>query len=285
MVELAALGPGGPYQRAFAGDSFNTAVYLARAGLQVDYLTRLGDDALSGDILRMLEAEGIGAGLVRRVPGRQPGLYLIDNDDDGERRFSYWRDRAPVREMFDQPLAVEEIDALYFTGITLAVTRSGLPNLIELLAGARNAGCRVLFDPNYRAGLWDSRSQAREHFNAVLPLCDTVLSTLDDDTALWGVDSVRACQELYAGRGVRELVIRGAALNVHVFTGGATHSRQAEAVPALDTTGAGDAFNAGYLSQRLRGGDPADSIARGQALAAQVVQYRGAILPRPEDTN
>jgi 2-dehydro-3-deoxygluconokinase len=284
MVELAAENNGGLYRRGVAGDSYNTAIYLSRAGLQVSYLTRLGDDALSDDIITHLTAEGIGDRLIKRVANRRPGLYLIDNDPQGERHFHYWRDHAPVRELFTQPLHLPDVDVFYFTGITLAVTRAGLEHVLALLGELRAQGCRIVFDPNYRPALWDDIQQARQHCAAVLPLCDTVLPTLSDDTALWDIRTIEASRAHYQRYGASELVIKGADLVAHAFTAEEHMEQQAPAVEALDTTGAGDAFNAAYLAARLQGGSLRDALTRAQQLSAAVVQHRGAILPRVDNT-
>jgi 2-dehydro-3-deoxygluconokinase len=282
MVELAAESTTGLYRRGYAGDSFNTAVYLARLGQAVQYLTRLGDDALSDAILVRLREEGIDASLIQQVPGRQPGLYLIDNDESGERHLSYWRDSSPARELFDDPLELGDVQAFYFSGITLAVCRSGLDNLLALLRTLRERGCQVIFDPNYRPRLWRGREQAQLHYRAVLALCDTVLPTLEDEAKLWGTDSVDGCRELYRAFGVKELLIKAPDLTAHGFHAEVATAIKAQAVAATDTTGAGDAFNAGYLAARLTGSDMPAAIEAAQALAAAVVQYRGAIIPRDE---
>ena len=122
----------GTMRQTYGGDTLNTAVYLARCGardgLRVDYATALGDDALSAGMLQRWAAEGLGVGLVRRLPGRLPGLYLIEVDEHGERRFSYWRDQAAARAYFDTPIGetpleqqADAIDALYLSGISLAI--------------------------------------------------------------------------------------------------------------------------------------------------------------------
>ena len=102
MVELAR-GSDGRFGMACGGDTFNTAVYLARAGIDVSYATALGDDPYSDGIVSMAAAEGIETDLMLRVPGRLPGLYLIETDPKGERRFRYWRGKAPARELFELP--------------------------------------------------------------------------------------------------------------------------------------------------------------------------------------
>ena len=96
-----ARGGDGRFGMACGGDTFNTAVYLARAGIDVAYATALGDDPYSDGIVSMASAEGIKTDLMLRVPGRLPGLYMIETDNKGERRFRYWRGEAPARELFE----------------------------------------------------------------------------------------------------------------------------------------------------------------------------------------
>ncbi|MCB1842697.1 MAG: sugar kinase [Halioglobus sp.] len=284
MLEMAAASEPGLYRAGVAGDTFNTAVYLARAGLDVAYLTRLGDDSFSGDILRRMREEGIGTELVERCAGARPGLYLISNDARGERHFHYWRDAAPVRSLFDQPLPAPDAGLFYFSGITLAVTRSGRDNFLRLLGELRARGCRIAYDSNYRPQLWDSVAQAREYNRSVLPLCDIALPTLADDCLLWDISTVQACRALYADAGTGEIVVKAADLTAQAFAGPLHAQRRAAPVRALDTTGAGDAFNAGYLAARLNGASLDDALRAAQALAATVVQYHGAIIPREDAT-
>lgn len=280
MIEMAAQGRDDLYRRGVAGDSYNTAVYLAREGLDVGYCTSLGDDRWSEDILARLRTEGIATDLITRCPGRRPGLYVINNDERGERRFSYWREHAPVREMFDAPFTPPKSELFYFTGITLAVSRSGLQNLMALLQQLRSNGCRIAFDPNYRPDLWEGLAQAQRHYRAILPLCDIALPTLEDETALWGIDSAAGCRDFYQKHGISELVVKGPDLTAHVFHANKQWQKQATAVRAVDSTGAGDSFNAGYLATRTKGGDVDLALARAQQLSAAVVQHRGAILPQ-----
>lgn len=280
MVELASEAEPGIYRQGLAGDSFNTAIYLSRQGLSVDYLTWLGDDIFSDDIIRQMQQEKVGSDFIRRLPGRQPGLYMTNNDQRGERQFTYWRDHSPVREMFDQPLSLDNCQAFYFTGITLAVTRSGIQNLRSLLIQLRQDGVTIIFDPNYRPQLWQSTLQAQQHYREILPYCDTVLPTLDDETLLWDINSVEGCADMYQSYGAKEVVVKDPKLMAHVFSGQEQVQRQAETISAVDTTGAGDSFNAAYLAARLRGGSIESSLLAAQTLAAAVVQHRGALLPR-----
>jgi 2-dehydro-3-deoxygluconokinase len=286
MLELAPTGCGNSYQRAFAGDSFNTAVYLARAAIPTTYLTRLGDDKASAEALQFMQAEGIDSSLIEIAEGCNIGLYLIDNDDSGERTFTYYRDSSPARRLFDEPRALTAsvlgADVFYFTGITLAVTRSGRKNLLRLLAALKETGCQIIFDPNYRPRLWDDVAQARSCCLAVLRHCDLILPTQEDDLALWAIGDADQSIDFYRQLGASEVVVKGAERTVQAWTSSGRATRKAEAIAAVDTTGAGDAFNAGYLASRLAGVNLEPSLAAAQQLAARVVQHHGAILPRQE---
>src|ERR1700753_1624856 len=102
MIELKQAG-GGLYSRGFGGDTLNTSVYLARLGVDVDYITALGDDPLSDEMIAGWAAEGGGTGQGARLPGKLPGIYLIRTDANGERRFFHWRENAAVRSLLDLP--------------------------------------------------------------------------------------------------------------------------------------------------------------------------------------
>lgn len=280
MIELAPSNVVDLYRQSLAGDSYNTAVYLARSGFKVSYLTQLGDDHYSAAVIQQLASENIDHSHIKQLAGRRPGLYIINNDLTGERTFSYWREQSPAREMFNKPLSLSDCDIFYFTGITLAIARSGLTNLIALLQQLKQRGCQIIFDPNYRPSLWEGLQQARQHYRAILPFCSTVMPTLDDEQALWGVESCTQCHEFYQDFSVNEVVIKAPQLWAEAYTA-TEHCRiQAQTIAAVDTTGAGDSFNAAYIAARIKQLPITQAIKQAQALSAQVVQHRGAIIPR-----
>jgi 2-dehydro-3-deoxygluconokinase len=149
MIELREEADG-RLSRGYGGDTLNTAVYLARLGASVAYTTALGDDPWTDEMGAGWQAEGIGTELVVRVPGRLPGLYVIQTDATGERHFSYWPDSAAARLLFELPEtsaicdSLAGYDLLYCSGITLSpYGETERQRLFEMLDQARQNGCRV----------------------------------------------------------------------------------------------------------------------------------------------
>lgn len=290
MIELAR-GDDGRYALAFGGDTFNTAVYLARAGLDIAYATALGDDDYSTRIVNLATAESVAADLILRLPGRTPGLYLIETDKDGERNFQYWRDTSPARELFELPdwaiIAESLLTArlIYFSGITLSLySNAGIGRFLAVLELARERGAKVAFDSNYRPRGWRGDvARARTVYLEALKRVDIALPSFDDEAMLWGDASPQATVDRLRAFGIDEIVVKNAGKDALVAV-----KDEREWVPAhpdvrpVDTTAAGDSFNAGYLAARLKNESVIAAAQAAHTLAADVVQHRGAIVPRQQ---
>lgn len=283
MVELQEA-PDGRLTRAWGGDTLNTAVYFARLGGAVDYITALGDDRWSEEMVAGWRAEGVGTGQVVRLAGRLPGLYLIRTDGHGERSFAYWRDRAAARDLFDlpeTPAIVEALagyDLLYLSGITLSLYgEAGRERLLAALARARAQGRRVAFDTNFRPRGWPDHEVARAAYRRMAGDADVVLASSEDLHLLFGQEEPTA---LLSAASSAELVLKRPDLTCRVRTAAGEVTVEAEPVQGVvDTTAAGDSFAAAYLVARLRGAEPARAVRAGHRLAGEVVRHRGAIIP------
>jgi 2-dehydro-3-deoxygluconokinase len=288
MIELTR-GSDGRFSIACGGDTFSTAVYLARAGAEVAFATALGDDPYSDGIISMATAEGVASDLVLRVPGRQPGLYLVDSDTAGKRYVHTWREAEPARDLFElaewgrvaEALVSERL--VYFSGITLSLyNNNGLGRFLAVLEIARQNGVQIAFDPNFRPRGWKGdMARARTVFMETLKRVDIALPTFDDEAVLWGDPSPEATIERLKAFGVPEIVVKNGPHSALIASGEINEFVPVpEVVVPVDTQAAGDSFNAGYIAARLSGEPAIFAAAAAHRLAAQVISQRGAIIPR-----
>ena len=295
MIELACAAPAanGAELKAlsYAGDTYNTVVTLARLGATTSYITRLGDDHYSDAVIQRLESEAIVTDGIVRQAGKVPGLYMIHNSPDGEREFFYWRDRAPARDLFSHSQEVAALEQLladtemvYLSGITLAIiTPEARQQLLALLTRFKSAGGQVAFDSNYRPRLWANPADAQQAMREILAVTDLALLTLDDEELLWGSqgDAIAELQARYGDYKISEIVLKRGADDVVVLQG---DIRTQVAVPKVtdivDTTAAGDTFNAGYLAARLAGNNSEAAARQACRAAGIIIRHRGGVIDR-----
>lgn len=293
MIELSQKGA--EVSRGFGGDTLNTSVYIARQvapeALTVNYVTALGTDSFSQQMLEAWQSEHIDTSLIQCMENRLPGLYYIETDDTGERTFYYWRNEAAAKFWLESEdaaaicEALSTFDYLYLSGISLAIlSPTSREKLLSLLRECRANGGKVIFDNNYRPRLWASREETQQVYQQMLQCTDIAFLTLDDEDALWGEKPVEDVIARTQAAGVSEVVIkRGAESCLVAITGEAVVEVPAVKLAkekVIDTTAAGDSFSAGYLAVRLTGGTPEAAAQRGHLTASTVIQYRGAIIPR-----
>jgi 2-dehydro-3-deoxygluconokinase len=285
MIELKQAERG-LFSCGYGGDTLNTAVYLARLGAGADYITALGDDTLSDEMIAGWAAEGVGTKHVMRLKGKLPGLYMIETDDKGERRFFHWRESAAARRLMDLPETSEILDSLanydvvYLSAITLSLYgNSGRARLFGGIKRAREAGTRFAFDTNFRVRGWPDLNVARAVFRDAFELADIVLASTEDLLPLYpGETNESLLARIPGGEVVLKLSDPASILRLD----GISHPIKAESVtkPVVDTTAAGDSFAAAYIAARLAGEDPVEAARAGHGLAGVVVCHPGAIIPR-----
>lgn len=281
MLELSAR-EGGLWQLGYGGDTLNTAIHLARLGCTVAYASALGSDAFGAGLRQQWAAEGLDCSLLLTDPARSTGLYSISLDAAGERTFSYWRSDSAARQMFalaGSKALVQALDAaevLAFSLISLAILPvEGRHVLLDAARKVRANGGQVVFDGNYRPRLWPSPQEA-VHLRDLAISCATIgLPTLEDEVALGQPGDPVAVAAHWQSRGCAETVVKLGAKGCLLPDG--TLVPPPQELQPVDTSGAGDAFNAGYLAARLAGASPHDAALRGHALAGWCVMRPGAI--------
>lgn len=287
MVEMSEAD-GGLWRMGFAGDTLNTAWY-ARACLPRDwtvaYFTRLGTDPFSERLLGFLDINEIATAFVTRDPERTFGLYAIELND-GERSFSYWRSQSAARRLADDEAAliaaISAADVIYFSGITLAILApERRARLLQMVEEARAAGKMTVFDPNIRPRLWEDGETMRTCLSNAARAATIALPSFDDEASVFGDVDIEACAKRWLRLGAGEVVVKNGGGPIAVsLPDGEIRILTLESVKPLDSTGAGDSFNGGYLAARLAEVAPDEAARRGHAVASHVVRHPGALMPR-----
>ncbi|MBD1389023.1 sugar kinase [Neiella sp. HB171785] len=299
MIKVAVIGECmaelsgqvlGNMKQGYGGDTLNTALYLKRlldGQAVVSYVTAMGDDSLSSAIVEQWQAAGIDTQYVLRDSQRNVGLYMIENDDQGERTFHYWRDSAAARfivqhlEFKRVTEALFDYDVIYVSGISFAILPDNdRAQLLTMLDEARFRGVKLVFDGNYRPRLWQSVAQTKENYEQFYEQADLALLTFDDEADLWGDASIAAAAERLAMYTIPRLVLKDGANGCYlVAAGNMNHVATTPVANVVDTTAAGDSFNAGFLAAWLLGKTDEQAADWGNQLAGQVIQQAGAIVP------
>lgn len=285
MVEMAPTGEG-TYRLGFAGDTLNTAWYTRRLlpdGWNVSYLTGVGRDSVSDEMLLFFENAGIGTGLIQRFDDRTVGLYIIQLTD-GERSFSYWRSDSAARQLACDrarlDAALVKADVIYFSGITLAILPKEQRNgFLEAVRAARNKGATVAFDPNLRPRLWETVETMCASVMEAAAVSDIVLPSFEDEATYFGDAGPTETVNRYTKAGAQLVIVKNGPGEVLWQADGAPWTFQVPPVTeVVDTTAAGDSFNAAFLASHLQGADLETSVAAGARLAARVIGRRGALV-------
>ncbi len=261
-----------------AGAESNVAIGLARLGHQVALISRVGDDPFGRRILATLRREGVDCNNVVVDAHAPTGLYAREFLPDGQRRVYYYR-----RDAAGSRLAPKDIDPaifagarlFHFTGITPALSASCTAAVRHALDLAREAQATISFDPNYRAKLWDAAA-ARAVLVPMLAQSDIVLLGHEDAEALLETSDEEAILSAVAALGPSIVVLKRAERGAVARMGDTTITMPAHPVAqAIDPVGAGDGFNAGFLSTWLRGGDLAAALQLGAQIGAAAVGVIG----------
>ena len=274
----------GHYAMGFAGDTFNTAWYasrLANKSIEISYLSAVGDDAPSLKMTEFMKNAGIVPKLAVRH-GRSVGLYMISLEN-GERSFSYWRSTSAARTLADDLTALPDLEAgdvAFFSGITMAVlTETGRQNLLTVLAEARAKGVQVVFDPNLRPRLWPNTATMCDWIMRAAGVSEIALPSFEDEQSFFSDTNPTATADRYASAGVSTCIVKDGPGSVLIVAPDGVNTVSPEvATKVVDTTAAGDSFNAAYLVARLQGRDNSTAVQAGCKLARKVISARGALV-------
>ncbi|MES2149030.1 MAG: sugar kinase [Pseudomonadota bacterium] len=285
MALLMARAPGPlaqvrQFERASAGAELNVAIGLSRLGFKVAYLSRLGDDSLGRNLLDIMAAEGIDARHVR-IDARYPTGFMLKSmaDDGSDPQVEYFRRGSAASQLSPDDLPDDQFAQarlLHLTGISPALSDSCRELVFALATQARAAGRTVTFDPNLRPRLWPSQAAMIDTVNALASLADVVMPGLAEGRLLTGCDDAAGIADFYLNLGARQVLVKLGPEGAYFASAEQRGTAQAMAVAeVVDTVGAGDGFAAGVISALLEGLPLRAAAARGNAIGARVVQFRG----------
>lgn len=272
-----------------AGDTYNTAVYMQRAlrgtDVSVSYVTAIGTDPYSQRILSSMQSHDLKTDKIETRPDGMPGLYAIETDAHGERSFSYWRSTSAARTLFSEPCTIgldqlDSFDLVLLTGISMAILPPTIRTQLFAWADAFRAnGGTLAYDSNHRPKLWESDAVAQEVNDAMWTRADIALPSIDDEMLLYGDDTEADVAARLHGLGVRRGAMKRGAEGPLDLASGRTLNDLPNVEHVIDSTAAGDSFNAGFLAAVIQGHNDLDAARAGHELAAKVICHRGAIIP------
>lgn len=286
MVELAPHAELNTYRMGIAGDTLNTAWYLRKLmpdDWHIDYFTAVGKDGASKRAIDFIKASGIGVDHIIQHSSRTIGLYLIELDK-GERTFSYWRGQSAARTLADEKAPLETAfhgaDTAYLSGITIAILeKTARDKLHSILSDHRTKGGRVVFDSNLRPKLWATTDEMKNAVMQFASISDIVLPSFDDEADWFGDADIEATAKRYTDSGVKTVIVKNGSDRMLGVSGAeSVFITPEKIINVVDSTAAGDSFNAGFLNAFLQGKDLNTSMHEAAELAGKVVQKSGALV-------
>jgi len=286
MMELSEEGDA--YQRAFAGDTYNSAVYAKRRhrDLDVQILTAIGVDPISEAMVAQWDRDGVGHDLTMQANAAHPGIYAISTDASGERSFTYWRSNSAATQMITLltprvSRRARTFDFVFFSGITMAIlSDEDKGKLIQFVRSLKENGAVIAFDPNYRAVLWRDKDHASQWIIEAYGLTNIALPGLSDHEEIFGHHSKEDVRHFLESFDIDEIILKAEDEGVFAYLQDqpTMHLSVDQETNPRDTTGAGDSFAGTYLAERLKQTPIAYALESAAQVASLVVQHRGAIL-------
>ena len=285
MIEMSG-GEDRNYHLGYAGDTLNTAWYARKclpADWTVGYYTAVGRDQVSEQMLSFLKESDLETAAIQKRDDRTVGLYMIQLKD-GERSFAYWRSQSAARCLAADGThlasALSGAGLIYFSGITLAILPSeDRAKFLDALRTARKAGAKTAFDPNLRPRLWEDADTMRASVTEAAGCCDFLMPSFEDELAHFGDATPDVSADRYLAAGAGMVVVKNGPEEVICADAGSRQAFQPAPVSNIvDTTAAGDSFNAAFLAKYLSEGDVPASVDAGASLAGKVIQHRGALV-------
>jgi len=266
------------YSSGYGGDTSNTAISIARQGMSVGFISKVGKDQFGWELLELWKREKVDYSHVSIHPEAPTGIYFVTHDADGH-HFTYYRSGSAACQMTPLDLPKDDLSQtriLHLSAITQAISVSSCETAFAAIFQARKNGVKVSYDTNLRLKLW-SLDRARDVINRTVPMCDVIMPSLEEATSLTGLVDPEEITDYFFQLGAKLVVLKQGSHGALVSDGKENLNIPGHKVKAIDATGAGDTFDGAFLSEWIRKDDPFSAAEYANAAAALSTTNYGAV--------
>ena len=266
------------YSSGYGGDTSNTAISIARQGMSVGFISKVGKDQFGWELLELWKREKVDYSHVSIHPEAPTGIYFVTHDVDGH-HFTYYRSGSAACQMTPLDLPKDDLSQtriLHLSAITQAISVSSCETAFAAIFQARKNGVKVSYDTNLRLKLW-SLDRARDVINRTVPMCDVIMPSLEEATSLTGLVDPEEITDYFFELGAKLVVLKQGSHGARVSDGKENLNIPGHKVKAIDATGAGDTFDGAFLSEWIRKDDPFSAAEYANAAAALSTTNYGAV--------
>ena len=284
MIEISNI-KNSLYNQSFAGDTLNFCNYLDKKKLNAFFLSAIGKSEINQSLLDFVKSKNISTKYIKQINQFEVGLYLIKNKDNGEKQFFYWRDESAAKHHFNNIdflnlyKELKNFDYIYFSGITLSIIHiSKLNNFIKLLRLLKSKKIKIVFDFNIRPTRWNKKN-LNNFLDSVVKFVDICFLSGEDMNYWKNKNNIKSYEQIVRKYKIKHSIFRKNAEYTYVFLNKTRYVFKNKLLKkVVDTSGAGDGFNAAYLSNFIVNNDPVLALKAGSSLGSKIVMKKGAIV-------
>ncbi len=284
MVEISNI-KNSIYKQSIAGDTLNFCTYLDKSYFEVYFFTALGTTYLSNETSKFIKKRNILTNLISKEKNKEIGLYLIHNDNRGEKNFFYWRDNSAAKLFFNKVnfnkyiKFIKTFDYIYFSGITLSILNySSLRKFSLFLIKLKKQKVKIIFDLNIRISRWKIKN-LESSLKLILPHVDIFFASGEDLIFLKNNNNVGQFFNIINQYNISHGIYRkNATLNYSFFKNKKYLKKNKTIKKIIDSSGAGDGYNAAYLTNFVKTNNPRLALIQGSKLGSKIVMKKGAII-------
>ncbi|MGG3235731.1 sugar kinase [Priestia flexa] len=266
------------FERGMGGAELNFAIGCARLGLKPGWISKLGDDEFGKYVFDQARGEGVDLSHVTFTSNYPTSVYFREIHANGDSRSFFYRHDSPTLELSQHDIVeeyVKNFKILHITGVFPSIHHQNIELMKFIISIAKKHGLKISFDPNVRLKMW-SAEEAVAFVLSILKDVDIILTSKEEADLIFGLQSERNHIEAFKKYGIETVVIKKGADGAVGEHNGEYLEQPAVHVPlVVDTVGAGDGFDAGFISAHIKGKTFKECLEYGSIVGAMVVSVEG----------